>query len=137
MIGGRLGVGMSDGTTGTETGAKRFAVVSLDEVPAVACPCGQARRGFTDFSGAPASVHVVDISKDSRAHYHKKMTETYVVLEGEGTIELDGEVLELKPLMSVMIRPGCVHRARPVDGGTLRILNLAIPVFDPDDEWEV
>ncbi|MDG2125950.1 MAG: cupin domain-containing protein [Verrucomicrobiales bacterium] len=128
---------MSKATSEREGEPRRYAVVALEDVPAVDCPCGQARRGFTDFPGAPASVHVVDISRDSRAHYHKRMTETYVVLEGEGTIELDGEVLELKPLMSVMIRPGCVHRARPVEGGVLRILNVAVPVFDAADEWEV
>ena len=61
------------------------------------------------------------------------MTEIYVVLEGEGYLEADGEKIPLKPLTSVMIRPGCVHRAV----GNLRIINIPIPPFDPTDEYEV
>ena len=34
-------------------------------------------------------------------------------------------------MTSILIKPGCCHRAV----GTLRIINVAIPAFDPDDEW--
>jgi mannose-6-phosphate isomerase-like protein (cupin superfamily) len=59
------------------------------------------------------------------------MTEIYVVLEGNGHLELDGEKVPLRPFTAVMIKPGCRHRAV----GELRILNIAIPAFDPADEW--
>ena len=39
------------------------------------------------------------------------MTEIYIVLEGEGYLEANGEIIPLKPMTTVMIRPGCVHRA--------------------------
>ena len=78
-----------------------------------------------------ASVHLVEIKKDSKTHYHKKMTEIYLVLEGEGHIELDGESIPVKPLTTVMIKPGCRHRAV----GNMKIINVPIPKFDPDDEW--
>jgi mannose-6-phosphate isomerase-like protein (cupin superfamily) len=55
------------------------------------------------------------------------------VLEGEGYLEADGERIPLKPMTSVMIRPGCVHRAV----GNLRIINVPMPPFDPADEFEV
>lgn len=110
----------------------RFAVAQLDELTPVPCPCGEARRAFKEPWNALASVHLTDISTDSRVHYHKKMTEIYIVLEGEGYLEADGERIPLKPLTSVMIRPGCKHRAV----GNLRILNIPMPPFDPDDEFE-
>lgn len=109
----------------------RFAIAQLDELDPVRCPCGHARRAFAEIPDAPASVHIVDIEEDSRVHYHKVMTEHYIVLEGEGHIELDGERFALRPMMSVMIRPGCRHRAV----GKLRILNIPVPAFDPADEW--
>ncbi|MBI3974301.1 MAG: hypothetical protein HY332_23730 [Chloroflexi bacterium] len=32
--------------------------------------------------------------------------------------------------------PGAWHHAYPADlGGALRILNVAVPAFDPRDEW--
>jgi mannose-6-phosphate isomerase-like protein (cupin superfamily) len=67
-------------------------------------------------------MHVVEIQQDSRTHYHKRMTELYFVLEGEGEIELDGERLPLKPMTAVLIKPGCRHRAT----GKLKILNVPI-----------
>jgi len=112
---------------------RRFRVSQLDEVPPVPCPCGQARRGFVKPGNAVATVHLVEISAGSRPHYHQRTTEIYVVLEGEGYLEADGERIPLKPLTSVMILPGCVHRAV----GDLRILNIPIPPFDPADEFEV
>ena len=62
-----------------------FEICQLEELPPTACPCGQVRRAFQSDS-SPASVHVVDISADAKAHYHRATTETYVVLEGEGRI---------------------------------------------------
>ena len=108
-----------------------FALAQLDALPSLVCPCGQARRAFREVAGAPASVHLTDIEVDARTHYHRTMTEIYVVLEGEGEIELDGRRFPLKPLTAVLIKPGCRHRAI----GRLRILNIPIPAFNPADEW--
>ena len=74
---------------------------------------------------------MVDISADSRVHYHKKMTEIYLALEGEGHIELDGDRHPVRPMTAVFIKPGCRHRAV----GRMRIINIPIPAFDPSDEW--
>ncbi len=115
------------------TAEKRFLVEQLDEIPPVECPCGHAQRGFHLPGNSLATVHLTHISADSRPHYHKKMTEIYVVLEGVGFLEADGERIPLKPMTSVMIRPGCVHRAV----GNLKIINIPIPRFDPADEFEV
>ena len=111
---------------------KRFAVAQLDELTPTPCPCGQARRAFKEPWNTLASVHLTDISRDSRVHFHKTMTEIYVVLEGEGHLEADGVVIPLKPMTTVMIRPGCRHRAV----GNLKILNIPMPPFDPADEYE-
>ncbi|MCF7847420.1 MAG: cupin domain-containing protein [Kiritimatiellales bacterium] len=110
---------------------KNYLIEQLDEVEPVQCPCGTSRRAFAQPDNPTATLHRVDISKDSRAHYHKKLTEIYLVLEGEGHIELDGELVPVKPMTSVMIKPGCRHRAV----GELCIINVCVPAFDPADEW--
>ena len=56
-------------------------------------------------------MHLVEISKDSRPHYHKKTTEIYYVLEGEGHLEIDKDTVPLKPGVSVLIPPKSLHRA--------------------------
>jgi mannose-6-phosphate isomerase-like protein (cupin superfamily) len=109
---------------------RNFIVTQLNDIPPVPCPCGQSRRGFGEVTNGPATVHIVDISAEARTHYHKKLTEIYVILEGEGHLELDGEKIPLRPMTSVMILPGCRHRAV----GKLKVLNLVIPQFDPADE---
>ena len=112
---------------------KRFSVAQLDALTPVPCPCGMARRAFAEPWNQLATVHLTEISAESRLHYHKKMTEIYTVLEGEGVLEVDGETIPLKPLTTVMIRPGCWHRAV----GKLKVHIVPIPAFDPADEYEV
>jgi mannose-6-phosphate isomerase-like protein (cupin superfamily) len=109
----------------------RYAVAQLDQLAPGACPCGTARRAFREEPGAPASVHLVEIKAEAQTHHHQRTTEIYVVLSGEGHLELDGERIPVKPLTAILIRPGCRHRAV----GQLRILNIPIPPFDPADEF--
>jgi len=106
-------------------------IEDLTKVEPARCPCGWARRAFATPENKLATMHLVEIETDSRTHYHKKMTEIYLVLEGEGHIELDGEKFPLKPMTAIFIKPGCRHRAV----GKLKIINVPIPAFDEHDEW--
>ena len=106
-------------------------VMQLDELAAVPCPCGSARRAFAGSPESAASVHLVEIRQDPETHYHRRTTEVYLVLEGEGHVELDGRQIPIKPMSVVYIPPGCRHRAV----GPLKIINLVVPPFDPQDEW--
>jgi len=97
----------------------------------VPCPCGSTRRAFVADDNPVATIHMVDISRAARTHYHKALTEIYLVLEGEGHMELDGELVAVKPMTAILIKPGCRHRAV----GNIRIVNIPVPAFDPHDEW--
>jgi mannose-6-phosphate isomerase-like protein (cupin superfamily) len=110
---------------------RRFQIARPAEMSAVDCPCGVSRRAFLDESGGVASLHIVDISMDARKHYHKRLTEIYYVLEGNGEIELDGQRHPVQPGDAILIKPGCRHRAI----GRMRVLNVPVPAFDPADEW--
>ena len=37
----------------------------------------------------------------------------------------------VKPMTSILIKPGCRHRAV----GKMKIVNIPVPAFDPRDEW--
>ena len=110
-----------------------YECVDFDEVPPVACPCGSARRAFQDVDDFPGTLHVTEISTDARVHYHKRITETYYFLEcGAGAqMQLDDERIDVRPGMAILIRPGTRHRAI----GSMRVLIVAVPNFDPSDEW--
>lgn len=109
----------------------RYVVANLGDIDPVECPCGTTRRAFTDDPDQIASLHLVDIKQDARVHYHKKLTEIYLILEGEGYMELDGEKVPVRKDSTILIKPGCRHRAV----GDLKIANIPIPAFDPEDEW--
>lgn len=108
-----------------------FEIVDVNAVEPVSCPCGLARRAFTDDPEQTCSLHVVEISKNAQTHYHKRMTEVYYILEGSGQMELNGERFDVSQGMSILIKPGCRHRAI----GKMKIINVPVPAFDPSDEW--
>jgi len=108
-----------------------YVVAQLDEIEPVDCPCGLSRRAFADAAEGAATMHVVEISKDARVHYHRKLTEIYLVLEGNGFVEVDGEQVAVRPMTGILIRPGCRHRAV----GRMRIIVVCMPAFDAQDEW--
>ncbi|HTK74228.1 MAG TPA: cupin domain-containing protein [Gemmataceae bacterium] len=111
----------------------RYTVADLATIPAVACPCGWSRRAFLDVPEGRASLHRVDISVDAKTHFHKRLTEIYYVLECElgAAMELDGERVPVHAGMSVYIPPFTRHRAV----GKMKVLVVAMPQFDPADEW--
>ena len=106
-------------------------IAKFDDIEPIKCPCGFSRRAFVSADNQVATMHIVDIEKDAKVHYHKKLTEVYLILEGAGYMELDGEMVPVKPFTAIFIKPGCRHRAV----GKMRIVNVSIPAFDPQDEW--
>jgi len=131
ITGVTIGQNLAGQTAAAATAAKRYLVAQLNEIAPVPCPCGTSRRAFACPENPVATVHLVNIKTDSQVHYHKKMTEIYLVLDGTGHMELDGESIPIKPMSTVLIKPGCRHRAV----GQLNIVNFCLPAFDPKDEW--
>ena len=110
-----------------------YEIVDFAQVPPVSCPCGEARRAFGGVADFPATIHRTEISTEARAHYHRTLTETYYILEcgGDARMQLDDELIALRPGMCVLIRPGVRHRAV----GKMTVLIVVLPKFDPHDEW--
>jgi mannose-6-phosphate isomerase-like protein (cupin superfamily) len=75
-----------------------------------------------------AWAHAVDID-GAREHYHKVGTEIYYVLEGEGSVMLDGVEHPVCKGSTVHIPPGVVHGAK----GRMRVLVIGIPNMREDD----
>ena len=86
-------------------------------------------RGDEDVA---AWAHAVDID-GAKPHYHKIATELYYVLEGEGSVMLDGEERAVRKGSMVHIPPGVVHGAV----GKMRVLVVGIPDIDDSDVYYV
>jgi len=117
----------------SETSQAGYELADFSQIQGVPCPCGTARRAFADVEDFPGTVHVTEICMSAKLHYHKQLTETYYFLEcdADAQMQLDDEIIDVKPGMSIMIRPGTRHRAL----GQMKVLILVLPKFDPADEW--
>lgn len=112
-----------------------YECVDFNGIEPVPCPCGKAKRAFYEASDWPMTLHVTEISVDAKLHYHKTMTETYYILECESDakMQLNDDLIPVKPGMSVLIRPETRHRAI----GKMKVLIVVHPKFNPDDEYVV
>jgi len=119
-------------TVAPETSSARYQIVEFDELPAVECPCGQARRALSDSTAFPGTIHRTQITADAKLHYHERLTETYYVLEcrPDAKMQLDDELVPIKPGTCIVIPPGVRHRAV----GEMTVLIVVLPKFDPADE---
>jgi mannose-6-phosphate isomerase-like protein (cupin superfamily) len=84
--------------------------------------CGQIRTLVEEKDGAAAEVHHVEID-NAKLHYHKQTDEFYYVIDGEGTMVLDDERIELHKGVVVYVPRGVRHKAI----GKLTVLTVCIP----------
>ncbi len=109
-----------------------YKIVQFDQLPGVACPCGTARRAFADVPDFPGTVPRTEIAVDAKPHFHRRLTETYYFLqcEADAKMQLDDQIIPVKPGTCILIPPGTVHRAI----GRMTVLIFVLPKFDPEDE---
>ena len=100
-----------------------------DEAPRERSTCGWRNRLISHSDEDVAAwVHVVDID-GAEEHFHKRATELYYVLDGDGAVLLNGEEHAVRKGSLVHIPPGVVHGAR----GRMRVLVTGIPDIADDD----
>jgi len=100
----------------------RFLRRDPAEVKPWAETCGQIRCLIEEKDGASAEVHQVEI-REAKLHYHERTDEVYYVVAGEGTMQLDGEEIELHPGVVVYVPRGVRHKAE----GDLTVLIVCVP----------
>lgn len=114
-------------------GSHKGFVRKASDVTPVPCPCGEATRIITGDDNDLVSIHRVVIRGEAKKHYHERLNEHYIVLKGEGEVELDGERAPAAPGDVIAIPAGVRHALR----GHFEIINVVTPPFDPDDEHTV
>ena len=118
----------------TNRNQQRTLVRHEGHTPRERSACGWRDRLISreDVALDPAAwAHAVDID-GAKPHYHKRSTELYYVLDGQGTVTLDGQRHEVRQGTIVHIPPGVVHGAH----GRMRVLVVGIPDIADDDYYE-
>jgi len=109
-----------------------YVVKRVSEAPTVPCLCGESTRPLTSADTPTCSLHVTSI-KDSILHYHRETTEVYYILEGEGRMQLNDDVVDVIPGLVILIEPGTRHRVISTAG--IRTIVFSIPAFHAEDEF--
>src|SRR5690348_10467292 len=72
--------------------------------------CGVVRSMIEESDGAAGEVLYVEID-DAKLHYHKQTDEFYYVIDGQGTMLLDDQEIELHKGVVVYVPRGVKHKA--------------------------
>lgn len=98
--------------------------------------CGLIKELTTKEDFGNANVSYVQITGETKRHYHTKMTEFYYVLSGRMEMELDDSIEECEKGSLIMICPNTRHKAKKLSDKT-NVLVICSPAFDPKDEFVV
>lgn len=99
---------------------------------------GSTIRSILDRTNAPvekqslAEAHVPAGGATQR-HYHRLAEEFYFILEGRGTVEIDGESRGVGPGDAILIPPGAWHTIAAFEA--LRFLCCCAPPYAHEDTY--
>jgi len=110
----------------------------LSDQPPFVTKDGSTIRSILDRSNAPVEKQslaeaTVSAGNATERHYHKVSEEFYFLLEGEGTMEVDGENREVRPGDAVLIPAGTWHQITATKD--LRFLCCCAPPYSHDDTY--
>jgi mannose-6-phosphate isomerase-like protein (cupin superfamily) len=73
--------------------------------------------------------------QETQRHYHAVSEELYVLLGGEGELEVDGDRRRVGPGDAILIPPGAWHQIRATGAGELRFLCCCAPPYTHEDTY--
>jgi mannose-6-phosphate isomerase-like protein (cupin superfamily) len=99
---------------------------------------GSQIRSILDHTNAPVGNQSlaeasVPAGRATERHYHKKSEEFYFVVEGEGTMEINGETRAVAPGDAILIPPGAWHQITA--SSALRFLCCCAPPYSHEDTY--
>jgi mannose-6-phosphate isomerase-like protein (cupin superfamily) len=101
---------------------------------------GSTIRSILDSTNAPVvQQSLAEASlmpgRSTERHYHQISEEIYFVLEGRGTMEINGETREVGPGDAVLIPAGEWHQIRSSDDAEIRFLCCCAPPYSHKDTY--
>jgi mannose-6-phosphate isomerase-like protein (cupin superfamily) len=109
-------------------------VTSLAVVAPFTTKDGSSIRELHHTPAQSLAEATLDTGASTERHFHERSEEIYFVLQGSGTMELDGEERPVGPGDAVLIPPGAWHQIR-AGGGPLRFLCACAPAYSHDDTF--
>ncbi len=99
---------------------------------------GSTIRSILDTSNAPVQKQslaeaTLPAGTATDRHYHRRSEEIYFILEGRGTMEIEGESRPVTPGDGILIPPGAWHQITASE--SLRFLCCCSPPYDHADTF--
>ena len=73
----------------------------------------------------------------SVCHYHKKSEESYYILSGNASLEINGNSFQLQAGEAVLIEPDDLHQITNHGYENLVFLAICVPAWHPDDSFDI
>jgi len=110
----------------------------LSAQPAFTTKDGSTIRSILDRTNAPVANQslaeaTVAAGRVTQRHYHKLSEEFYFILEGAGTMEIDGDERPVSPGDAILIPPGAWHQITATRD--LRFLCCCAPPYAHADTY--
>ena len=101
---------------------------------------GSAIRSILDSTNAPVKNQslaeaTLPVNGATQRHYHKQSEELYFILEGEGVMEINGEVRQVSPGDGILIPAGTWHQIRSSKTTPLQFLCCCSPPYSHEDTY--
>jgi mannose-6-phosphate isomerase-like protein (cupin superfamily) len=108
---------------------------SLDAVEAFVTKDGSTIRELHHTAVQSLAEATLEVEQATERHYHRLTEEIYVVVKGQGKMEVDGETGYMKPGDSVLIPAGAWHQLENNGTSELRILCMCAPPYSHGDTF--
>jgi len=108
-------------------------VAARDELPAFTTKDGSTIREFHHTARQSLAEASVARGQGTQRHQHRATEEIYVVLEGEGEMEIEGERRLVRPGDAVLIPAGAWHELTA--DTDMRFLCCCVPPYRDDDTF--
>ncbi len=100
---------------------------------------GSTIRVLLDADSGTANQSLAEASLEpgqaTARHYHARSEELYVLLDGTGVMEIDGESSDVGPGAAILIPPGARHQIRASEDEPLRFLCCCAPPYSHEDTF--
>ena len=115
-----------------------MTIRNITQQPPFTTKDGSTIRSILDRANAPVrhqslAEATVPVGQPTQRHWHRESEEFYYILEGHGTMEIDGEMHPVGPGDGILIPPGAWHQITAVE--TLRFLCCCAPPYAHEDTF--
>ena len=95
---------------------------------------GSTIREYLHSPAQSLAEATLEPGQSTMRHYHALSEEIYLLTDGGGTMEIDGETREVSEGDAILITPGAWHELRAGPDG-VRLLCCCVPPYSHDDTY--